>query len=338
MGSALKHDPGKSLDIDAIEAAMGELLEHYRQALRAAERLPVFGPVPATEFLAEIASPVSSKQGRINRLRTSLLQTRTRHADWFRIRFAVRSLVRTFLRSHIRSKLCAFADRLEVERLASAHMDANTLKRLDIVIEEVRNINERLALRSTKWLKLMGWIWAIVAPLLITYFRALVVPNSGSVVPIILVYLATYLLLFASLVWAPLFIIGALGGFRWKRLILVGQIGDVNIDIATDAVLRWMSAPQVNTYQSENRLFETIGLPKPSEYPWDLVLSPVTILLAALTLATFIMAWAFSIPATKLDWPILIAFVMLFVSFFCLRCMLRPILRAMRERVLRGTG
>jgi len=145
----LKKDSAKPLDINAIETVLDELLEHYRQAIRAAEFLPAYGRVPDREYLVEIAQPVGPTRSRIGRLRTSLLQTRTRYADWIRSHFAVRSLARMFLHSHIRSKLRAIADRLEVERLASGRMEANTLERLDIVVRKLRDYDKCLAHRRT---------------------------------------------------------------------------------------------------------------------------------------------------------------------------------------------
>jgi len=330
----LKRDVGKPLGIDAIETALHELLEHYRQALCAAELLPAFGPVPKKEFLAEIAQPLSSTQSRIARLWTPLLRIRNRHADWVSSRFAIRFLVRMFLCSHIRSKLRTVADRLETEWLAIGDMDANTRKRLDTLIRELRTFDERLPHGSTKWLKSLGWLWAIVAPLLTTYLSTFVIANHRAVVAGILVRLGTYLLMFALMVVFPLSTFGALGGFRWKRLILVGQTGDVNTDVA--AVLCWAPSPLANTYQSENRLFETLGMPKPSEFPWDRVLLPQTLLLAALSLAFLVLAIAISISATKSAWPMIVAIVLVFVSFFCLRCILRAISTAIRERVKSG--
>jgi hypothetical protein len=58
-----------------------------------------------------------------------------------------------------------------------------------------------------------------------------------------LVYIATYLLGFVLFVWAPLYLCLALGGFRWKRLILLGQTGDMNIYVP-NVVLRWVRGPQ----------------------------------------------------------------------------------------------
>lgn len=241
-----------------------------------------------------------------------------------------------FLVSHIQSKIRAVADHLDVEQLASGHLDANTVTRLEVAIKRLRDYDKRLLHRRTSWLKLLGWIWSVAAPVILTYFSTLVIPTPELAVAEVLVYVATYLLLFVLMVWIPLFYFGAIGGFRWKRLILLGQTGDVGIDLVTKAMLRWALAPQANTYQSENRLFASLGLPKPNEFPWDLVLSPKTVLGGALALASLILALALSISVTRLGWPILIPVILVFVSLFCLRFIIRPISRAMRERVLHG--
>ena len=329
-GGRLTLDPAKPLDINAIEAALDGLLEHYRQALRTVELLPVCGRVPDNECIVQIAQPVGLTRSRIRRLRTSLLQTRTRHADWIRSHFAVRPLARIFLRSHIRSKLRTIADHLEVERFASGHMDANTSKRLDDIIRKLRAYDKFLTQRRTLWLRLPGWIWPVAAPALLTYLTTLVIPSLR--VAGVLGYIIAGLLYFALVAGLPLFILVGLGGFRWKRLILLGQTGDMNIDVATNAVLRWVPAPQANTYESENRFFGTLGLPKPDEFPWDVVLAPPIFLLTPLALAFFMLALVFGISAKEPGWPIVIAVVLLVVFFFCLDFILRSISRAKRER------
>lgn len=332
----MTQDPAKPLDIEAIETALDELLEHYRQALRAVELLPTCARVPNSEYLVEITPPADQPQSRISRLRTSLLQARTRHVDWIRSRFAVRPLARMFLRSHIRSKLRTIANHLEIERFASGHMDANTSKRLDDIITKLRDYDKRLAQRRTFWLRLPGWMVAVAAPVLTAYLGTSVIPSLEVTAGKVLGYIALYLLVIVSLAWAPLSLFGALGGFRWKRLILMGQDGDVNIDVATNAVLRWGLAPQANTYKSENHFFGTLGLPKSNEFPWDLVLAPDVILSAALALAFFMIALAIFISATEPSWPILIAVGLLAMFFLCLYFIQRKTFRAMRERKQRG--
>jgi len=331
----LKQDSAKALDINAIETALYKLLELYRQALRAAEFLPVHGRVPDNEHLVEITQVVGPRRRRISHLR---LQFIIHHADWIRSRFAVRFLARMFLRSHIRSKLRAIADRLEVEQLASGSMNSNTLKRLDTIITKLRDYDRLLTPRKTGWLKLPGGIWAVVVPLLATYLGTRLIPSLEVSVVGVLVRLGMYLLSIGILVWFPSFNEVALGGFRWKRLILLGQTGDVNIEVATNVVLRWAPAPQANTYESENHVFETLGLPKPSEFPWDIILSPTKVLSGLLALGVLILALAFIISAIALNlgWPLLIAVVFLFVFFFCLYDIRRSILRVMRERKLRS--
>ena len=334
-GGHLTLDPAKPLDISAVEATLDELLERYRQALRAVELLPAWGRVPNSEHLVGITPPVGQRRSRTSRLRTYLLQVRTRHADWVRSRFAVRRLARMFLRSHIRSKLRAIVERLEVERFASGYMDADTSKRLDDIIARLRAYDGCLAQRRALWLKVPGWIWVVLAPILITYLKG--TPDVTVTAAAVLTHIAIYVLYFVLLFWAPLSLFGALGGFHWKRLILVGQMGDMNTDIANNVVVRWGQAPQASTYQCENRLFGALGLPKPSEFPWDLVFAPTTVMLTALALAFFVLALAFVISVTELGWPVLIAVVLFIMSILCLRSVQHAILRTMRHRGGRGT-
>lgn len=336
----LNLDPGKPLNIEAVETAINELLERYRQAFRAGEFLPGFGAVSRDQFIRDIPTPVYPEHGWTTRAKRAMTQARTRNADWFRIRLAVRSLVLVFLRSHIRSMLFFIADRLEVERLARAHLDANELRRVETAIELLRDSHRRLASRTATWIRLLASSWAIatpiliafVTPLLTTYFQHPIALN----IPSLLVNIGTFLALFALLLGGPLYLVVGLGGFRWKRLILVGQPGDVNIDIAADAVLRWTLAPSSNTYHSENRLFETLGLPKPEETPWDQMLSPLTIWLGAWAWGTFLFAWAIVIPSKQLGWPMLIAVALFVVCFLCLNWMVRLIARTAGERSQRG--
>ncbi|MCK4579926.1 MAG: hypothetical protein KAU10_01155, partial [Dehalococcoidia bacterium] len=325
----MTQDPAKRLDINAIEGTLDELLERYRQALRAVELLPAWGRVPDSEHLVEITPPVDQRRSQVSRVRTYLLQVRTRHADWVRSRFAVRRLARMFLRSHIQSKLRAIAERLEVERFASGHMDADTSRQLDDIIAKLRAYDECLTQRGALWLKVPGCIWVVVAPVLITYLKG--TPGVTVTTAVVLAHIAIYVLYFALFFWAPLFTFGALGGFHWKRLILVGQTGDMNTNIATNVIVRWGQAPQASTYQSENRLFGALGLPKPNEFPWDLVLAPVTLMLTALALAFFLLALAFVVSVTELGWPVLIAVVLFIASFFCLRSVQHAILRTLRQ-------
>jgi hypothetical protein len=330
-------DPTKTLDINAIEAALDGLLEHYRQALRAVELLPVWGRVPNNDYIVQITQPVGPTRSRIRRLRISLQQARIRHADWVRSHFATRSFARMFLRSHIRSKLRTIADHLEVERFASGHMDKNTSKRLDDVITKLRDYDKSLAQRRTFWLRLPGWIWPAAAPVLFTYLTTLAIPSITIIGVRVLIYIAIYLLYVVLFAWLPLFGFVALGGFRWKRLILLGQAGDMKPEIATNLVLRWASAPQANAYEAENRFFGTLGLPKPDEFPWDLVLEPPPFLSTALVLSFFTLVLALCISAKEPSLPIVIA-ILIFVALFILyvRFILRPIFGAVRERRQRG--
>ena len=299
----MAQDPAKPLDIDAIEAALDELLEHYRQALRAVELLPRWGHMLTREYL---------------------------HADWIRRHLTVRPLVSIFLRSHIRAKLHTVADNLEVERFASGHMDANTSKRLDDIIKKLRAYDKFLIQRRTFWLGLPGWLWVVVAPVLTTLILG--IPNITVTVGELLGDIIIYSFFVVLFFWPPLYFFGALAGFHWKRLILMGQTRYISINVATNIVSPPVLMPQANTYEFENRLFKTIGLPKPDEFPWDLVLAPLTIMLAALALAFFLLAIAFLFANAEPSWPALIAVALLVASFGCIDSVRRLIDRDMRER------
>jgi len=212
-------------------------------------------------------------------------------------------------------------------------MDKDTSKRLNDVIAKLRDYDKSLAQRRTFWFRLPGWIWPAAAPVLFTYLTTLAIPSITVVGVRVLIYIAIYLLYVVLLAWLPLFGFVALGGFRWKRLVLLGQIGDMKPEIATDLVLRWACAPQVNTYEAENRFFRTLGLPKPDEFPWDLVLEPPPFLATALVLSSFALILALCISAKEPSLPIVVA-ILIFIALFILyvRFILRPIFRAMRER------
>jgi hypothetical protein len=332
----LTQDPAKPLDINTTETALDELLECYRQALRAVEWLPSFSRVPKSEYSLTILPPVDQKRSRTKRPRTPSLPARTRYADWIKSRFAVRPLARMFLRSHIRSKLRDIADRLKIEQFASGHMDASTSKRLDYIIRKLRTYDKSLTQRRTFWLKLPGWIWPIAASLLTTYLGNLAFSHFEVTASAVLVYIATYLLVIVMLVYLPLFSFFTLGGFRWKRIILLGQSGDVNIEIATNAVLRWVPAPQENAYEYEDRFFRILGLPKSKEFPWDLLLTPHIFLGATLALALFLVALASAIAITAPNWLILIPVVFFVLSLLCFRFTLRIISKVMRDRKQRS--
>lgn len=291
-------DPAKPLDINAVEAALDELLEHYRQALRAVELLPAWGYVQNRGY------------------------------------FVVRRLVRMFLRSHIRSKLRAIADHLEVERFASGHMDANTSKRLSDIVRRVRAYDKCLAQRRTLLLGLLGWIWPVAVPVLATYLTTLFIPSLR--VTGVLVYIAIGLLYFASTAWFPLHIVVGSGGFDGKRLILLGQTGYINTDITTGAALHLVPMPEANTYEYENRFFGTLGLLKPEEFPWDLMLAPPALISTALALAFFLLALAFLPAATEPNLAALAAVVLFIAAILCVYFVRRLIGREMRRRRERG--
>ncbi len=313
---------------------MNELLELYRQALRSVEFLPTLGSVPSDEFLTDIPKPVFAKQNLIRHFKASYIQARIHNADWFKYRFAIRWLVRIFIHSHIRSKLRNIITFLEVERLASRSMNEDTRDQLEDAIAELRKFVEYPGYRNIRWLKLFTWMWTFASPILPIYI-SYVLSNSSTVIAILSGSI-TFLLIFILLVWAPLYLVVVLGGFRWKRLILVGQAGDVNIDIASNASLCWAIAPQANVYLSENRLYQVIGLPKPLEFPWDLILSPVSLFFSGLAISFLVLSVIVIIPAQQFDWRMVLSIVFLLLFILMIRFIVQPINRTKRVRALRN--
>jgi hypothetical protein len=333
----LNQDCAKSLDINAIEATVDNLLEHYRQALRAVEFLPEHGPVPRDQFLVQIAQPATPARGPLGRLRRYLMRTRTRNADWIKSTFAIRSLARMFLKSHIQSKLRSIVRSLEVERLSSGYMDASSSAQLSAIIEKLRDYDKSLADKNTLLVKASGWVWRVLLPAAATYVGTCIFPPTAVSATGFLAQLGLYIMVAALIIYGPLFVFGELGGFRWKRLILLGRTGDVNISIATDAVVTWVTAPQKNTYQIEDNFFDTLGLPKPTEFPWDAIMSPVTVLSTSLALAFLCMAVAMiTASSNEFGWPSVAAIIFVIAFFLSLNSILRSYSRVMIDRRQRG--
>ena len=295
--------------------------------------LPARGDVPQSQFLAVDTQPRHQRQSSIGRLWESVVGKKVDHADWIRNRRAVRFIVRTYLCAHIQSKLQVIAYHLNVERLKNRNMDVSTSVRLGIITRELEDYIRTIAPTKTLWMKLLGWLWFFATSLFSGYLVTIISSGHKLNIFLILTYLLIYIGLFAILFLVPLFDSVVLGGFRWKRLILLGQTGDVNLDISPSIVLRWNRAPSGNTYKSENHLFGILGFKKPNELPWDLVLSPRTIFLTigALILLLFTVG-AFIIAATKLDWSLLIGCIFLALFIACLYYIFTPIRKIMRDR------
>lgn len=325
------------LDINAFETALDEMLRCYGQALLAAEKLPARGRVPLAEYLVVITKSVPQKQSLILRLWMGMKQTRTDKADWVRSRIANRTIVKIYLHAHIRSKLQAVAEYLEAEKLTTEGIDMAKSARLDSIIRKLQDYDKAFAQRKATWLKLPGWIWTVIAPLVSAGVGAIVTLHSGITASEVLVNITLALLISTMFLWVPLFTLWSLDGFRWKRLILMGQIGDLNPDISATVVLRWLPSPPSNTYAFEDRLFKILGITKPKEVPWDFILLPTTTISAVMALACFLLGMVAIIPAkTLLDWSVLIALVFLAVSFFITLSILRSKLRVVKDRESRS--
>ncbi len=333
MAKLLKRDYRDQLDIDIFKSVLDELMECYRQALHAVELLPGHGAVPINELHSEISKTIKVKGKKVLRIS----KRKIIKPDWASSRFAVRSIARMYLRSHIRSKLGTIANRLEIEYLGYRHNETNASERLDTIIKKLRDYNERFATKKSVLPKLAGWLWAIFAPLFTTYLSRFVLPHLEVSMNGILVQIATYMILLGLMVGLPLYFLVVLGGFRWKRLILLGQTGDVDVKLA--AFLRWTRAPLANAYQSENRVFEILSFPKPREFPWDQVLSPDKVWAAFLSFSMLLILLATLITVNQSNWvALLIIMALTFFSVWVLSHFFwNPISKTMKQRIQSST-
>lgn len=326
----MKYHPEKIVDVNLLEKRLDDLLENYRQALRAAEFLPAFGHVQMGDLFCEYGQEIVSSEGSKPRKKSNKLPKK--HFSWNPSKFAVRSLVKMFLRAHVRSKLRNIADKLDIELLVNERMEINSSKQLNNIIERLRNYDKKLANKSTLLNKIGTWIWPVIVSIITAYFSRHVIPANGTTVTNVLTNIATGLFEFGVITYLWVFGVGALAGFRWKRLILLGQAGEVEADGAV--IVHWISAPLSNTYQSENQLFEILGLPKPIEFPLDVALAPDKFLSAVLACGMFLYGWAVIIPAKQYNWPVWIASIFVVLSmvlFFFL--IIQPLARISRQRM-----
>lgn len=308
----MEHGCVKMLDIGLIEKRVQKLSEDYRQALRAVEFLPQFGRVPIGEFISEVGLSVNKKKSTWTRKTVVKLGKKRPAGDWANSRFAFRPIARTLLRSHIRSKFRSIADRLDVEQLASASRGTTYSRELDDIIKRLRYFDERISDKRKRLSKL----GTVIGPLLVIILPAIIgrltIGSGGLTLSAVIVYIATVLLGFAFFAWIPLYYFVVLGGLRWKRLILLGQTGDVYMDVAT--LVQWSRAPLENTYRSENEVFQALGLPKPTEFPWDVAFTPDKLLSAVLAIALLMLALAIALPMKEFDWPFAVAMVLEFFA------------------------
>jgi hypothetical protein len=217
-------------------------------------------------------------------------------------------------------------------------MDANTLKRLDETIKRLRDYDHYLARGRIFGPKLQQWIWRlwpVAAPVLFTYLTTLVFPSLR--ITELWAYIVAYGLYSVVLLWFVLFPYVGEGGFRWKRLILLGPAGDIDVR-RPNMVLRWVPAPRANTYEAENRFFQTLGVPKPDEFPWDYAFMPQVFLLTPLALVLFVLAINIAIHTREPSWSILVGFVLFAASCFSIYCIMRSLSRVKRDRRQRGAA
>ncbi len=259
------------VDMGELTIRLGELLDNYRDALRIVARFPLVG----RWRVKTIRRQPGSAEGFLTRRESR--------------RWVVRPFVRFFVELHISRKLKSIIEALRIEEMSLSPVsseDAKTLKAYTEQLKALRGIVTTPGRVSTFFTK------APLIPFFLPLITAVVLQLSGIDVsdgsalgaalvklgqagtwtaPLRLLILIGILVMYLYIFFVPV-VIGI--GFRGKRAIFAG--GETIKDLFEwNPFLResecWLRLPQTNIYQTENHLFQTLRVPKPREFPLDLV-------------------------------------------------------------------
>ena len=259
------------IDMAVLTIRLQELLDNYRDALRIVSRLPRVGRWPVQTIRREPGSAT---------------EISTSHEG---SRWVVRPFVRFFVELHIRRKLKSIEMVLRIEEMVldpKSSDENKTLKSYTKQLQALRGIVTRPG-RIPAFLSK-----APLIPFFVPLITALVLQLSGIDVsdgsalgvalvklgqagrwtaPLRLLLLIGILVIYLYIIFVPV-VVGI--GFRGKRAIFAG--GETIKDLFewnpfVRESERWLRLPQTNIYQTENHLFQTLRVPKPREFPLDLV-------------------------------------------------------------------
>jgi hypothetical protein len=258
------------LDLVVIESRLGELIDNYRNALRIVSRLP-----------------------RIGRLETSISRTfkgqKPISSSRLRHRWVIRPFVRLFVEVHIRAKIEGIIRVLNVEGMSLADDSDDRAKKIKLWIKRLHEFRRML----------LGWgsLYGVLtkAPLISTLLPLLgavllqlsgvdfsgasafgtsvtkLAQSGGWAFVLGLLKVMAVIILYLYMLFSAV-VVGF--GFRCKRAIF--NRGETVPDLFernpfVREIENWSEIPTTNIYQTENRLFETLQVPKPTEFPLDLV-------------------------------------------------------------------
>jgi hypothetical protein len=264
------------MNLDALETQLAILMKGYRDSLRFVEGLPGLGRVP-------VEYPEEKQTARANRgwiVRAVSRVSNPRH------RWVARPLARLFVEAHIRMRLEVIIRLLRIEASASiedpeSNARAKKLKSLIAPLDELQKAlfswKQRGALFAR--IPILPVLIAVATPFVARY-TGIDLSGAKSIAESTIERAQsgglTRSLVLAAILLGELYMICAPAitslGFRVKRAILEGGTTVWRLFDVPERIT-WGNFPTTNIYQVENRVFDVIAVPKPREFPLDLVMS-----------------------------------------------------------------
>lgn len=266
------------INMAQLEPKLDDLLSQYRNALMIIARQPRIGRWRTTTRASGL------ERGRDRR------------------RWVIRPFARVFVESHIRSRINVIVRILKVELIRLT--DNDDAKRLQTWTKRMSDVKRMLP----GWTGFYGLLAkAPVIPILFPILGAAIsrllgvdfsgagefttstmkLAQSGNWQTIFRALLVLAMLLVYVYMLFSAIVVGI--GFRFKRAIFAGgsTFPDVLDRLVFDRVWRvekWKDLPETNIYHVENEVFDAFRVPKPREFPLDLVASTRPYLVFAITI------------------------------------------------------
>lgn len=247
----------QTVDLDKLEMRLEKLMESYRDALKYVEHLPSIGRVGVKYHEEKQSTDQRCERGGVSRVRNPS------H------RWVARSLVRLFMESHIKSKLEVIIRYLRIERSVCIKEPEsnNRAKKLNTYINQLDEFKKTLFNwnQPVTVVAKAPWLPAVIA--LATPVLVQLIGISSGLLHTLIVLGVILLEMYMFLSPLPLRL-----GFRVKRAIFAEGKTLRGLFEDSAELITWVNFPRTNIYQVEDQVFEVIGVPKPKEFPLDVVM------------------------------------------------------------------
>lgn len=270
----------QTVDKDELETRLVALMKSYSDALKYTEHLPAIIGTKDIKYYAE--KPHLNPNKHISRILRGR-EIMRRGLFFPNRRFVNRSITKLFVESHIRNKLEIIIKYLRIEASMCLKESDEQAKKLESYIDRLENFKGTLSKWNVSNIFVKPpWIIAFSTPVIVQLI-GINISSTDSAINTIKDFFQTseslHNLVVIGVILAYLFMFFSpmlmLLGFRIKRAIFTGG-KTVNKLFEkpdeTESIL-WVNFPDTNIYHLENQVFETIGIPKPKEFPLDFVMN-----------------------------------------------------------------